>query len=517
MQRLGISLSAMFLTVLGGLVITGIGATTFQVREAMDTRRQEIVSIGKTIVQHIDHELASHSYNVMAMDNLAEDYLSGQVLRRGNPVQGLRFVPEQGGYAPDPAKPGNLGRLVGQGPVPASDAPIIEEMNMAKGLTAIMRAIRARSPDTPWVYYTSAQGFMYLFPAAEADDFYFKPELLNMEFLSGARPLVNPARKTFWTKPYIDEAGKGLMATVSHPIYRGDEFKGSVSIDVSVKNLQYILDLHSLPNAKVVLRSRDGQQLAKGGEQNDIGDGENLDTIELQLSQAPWLIELTISRNYLLQDAMRSQAAQIGAIAVLSITLFYSILLSRSARRLREMAIHDGLTGLYNRRYFDESMRAQFEAARRGGVRLGLILLDVDLFKKFNDAYGHQRGDDALIRVAKALQNTLQRASDQIFRVGGEEFAIVVFMQTDVPLEALLLKLNQAIRNLQLPHRDNPPGYLTISLGATIVDQSNWQTLDAAYRQADEALYAAKAAGRDCFSVAGPVGMFQGRGAEETE
>lgn len=388
------------------------------------------------------------------------------------------------------------------GKIPAADSSIIEEIKMAEGLTPLMRAIRARSPDTPWVYYTSVRGFMYLFPAAEADDFFFKPPLLDMEFVAGARPAANPERRAFWTKPYMDEAGKGLMATISHPIYQGNEFKGSVSIDVSIKNLQYILELHSLPNARVVLRSSDGQLLAQGGEPAGARDEDAMDTVKMNLREAPWALELHISQGYLLREAMRSQAAQISAIAAMIITLFYSILLTRSARRVRELAIHDGLTGLYNRRYFDESLRAHFESARRGLVRLGFILIDVDFFKKYNDSYGHQRGDAALISVARALQNAMQRASDLLFRVGGEEFAVVVFLQDDEQLAPVLEKLKQAVWDLQLPHQGNPPGYLTISLGATIVDQQHWQNLDATYSQADAALYAAKAAGRNGFHIA---------------
>lgn len=505
MQRLFLPASVILLMFLVGVMLAGIGVTIFQVRDSMAAKRVEIIGEGNTIVQHIDHELQNHAYNLMAMHNLAEDYFSGHVCRTGDPLQGLHFIPERNGYAPRPAKPGDLGRMVGQGLVPAPDAPIVDEMKMAEGLTPLMRAIRARSPDTPWVYYTSARGFMYLFPAAEADDFFFKPELLQMEFLSGARPQINPGHKTFWTKPYIDEAGKGLMATISDPIYRGDEFRGSVSIDVSVRNLQYILDLHPLDDVGIVLRSGDGQQLAQGGDGSEIGDGNTVETVTLRLTQAPWSIELHISQNYLLLEAMRSRSAQIGTTIVLFITFFYSILLTRNAHRIRELAIRDGLTGLYNRRYFDESLVIHFELARRGQVRLGFILLDVDFFKKYNDTYGHQRGDQALVQAAKALRNTLKRTSDLIFRVGGEEFVIVIFLQAGEPLEALLLKLNQAIRNLQLPHRDNPPGYLTISLGATIVDQTHWQDMDTAYRQADEALYSAKAAGRDRFSVATPA------------
>ena len=164
---------------------------------------------------------------------------------------------------------------------------------------------------------------------------------------------------------------------------------------------------------------------------------------------------------------------------------------------MREMSIRDGLTGLYNRRHFDEVAGRQFDGARRAGLRQLMILADIDYFKKYNDSYGHQQGDVALRSVAKALQAVLRRGSDQVFRVGGEEFAALVQLQPDEAIAPLLEKLNQAVRDLALPHGQSPMGTVSISVGATVLGQPDWLSVDRAYKQADNALYQAKAQGRD--------------------
>lgn len=507
-QAISARLVSLLLGALTILLAAGTLVAFIRVSRAITTERQELIMAVQALADHIDHELEGHTYNVMAMRNLAEFYLSGYLQRSGNPADRLRYVPEQDGYvSTSPGRgEGHLadGRMAGMGPVPAPDSPVIEEMRMAESLTPLMRAIRDRSPDTPWVYYTSAQSFMYLFPAEEAEDFFFTPKLLEMEFLTGATPQANPSRRFFWTKPYLDEAGKGLMATVSYPIYQADQFKGSVSIDVSVKNLQYIMDLHPLPNINLALVSEDGQQLAHQAPEARLDEAGGLERHRLSLKLAPWHIDVTLAEFHMLQEALKDQAPQIVGVVALAAALSVSALLARHSRRVRVLSIRDGLTGLYNRRFFDEIAPHQFDAARRGMARLGMILADVDYFKNYNDTYGHQQGDMALKGVAKALESSLLRGTDLVFRLGGEEFGILVFMQEQDTLHSILAKLNQAVRDMKMPHKDNPPGYVTISLGAVIIDQREWLHVDAAYQRVDEALYQAKSRGRDCYVLLEP-------------
>ena len=508
-QTIGARLVSLLLGVLAILIAAGILVTFARVGRAITAERQELIKAVQALADHIDHELEGHIYNVMAMRNLAESYLSGYLHRSGNPADRLRFMPEQDGYASSPpgGGEGHLadGRMVGIGPVPAPDSSVIEEMRMAESLTPLMRAIRDRSPDTPWVYYTSAQAFIYLFPAEEAEDFFFTPKMLEMEFLTGATPQANPSHKFFWTKPYLDEAGKGLMATVSYPIYQAAQFKGSVSIDVSVKNLQYIIDMHPLANINIALVSEDGQQLAHRAQKAPLDEAGGDERHRLSLKLAPWHIDVTLDEYHILREALKDQASHIVGEVMLVATLSFSALLARYSHRVRTLSIRDGLTGLYNRRFFDEIGPRQFDAARRGMVRLGMISADVDYFKKYNDTYGHQQGDMVLKGVAKALEQSLLRGTDLVFRLGGEEFCLLVFMQDQDTLHPILAKLNHAVRDMKMPHEGNPPGYVTISLGAVIIDKQGWLNVDAAYQRVDEALYQAKSRGRDCYVLLEPA------------
>ena len=161
------------------------------------------------------------------------------------------------------------------------------------------------------------------------------------------------------------------------------------------------------------------------------------------------------------------------------------------------LSVRDPLTGVYNRRHFDACMRIECSKARRVGTRFGVAILDIDHFKAFNDRYGHHAGDQALRAVAQALGASLQRLSDQPFRIGGEEFAVIAHVERAEQMQRLGEKLCAAIRALAIPHAGSPQGVVTISIGATLVDGASDIDAEGAYQQADAALYRAKEAGRD--------------------
>ena len=497
------------LALMGLLLLLSIGGVVVRVDQRIKERRANVVQTGESLAQILDHELNIHNYNVMALGLLADRLLTHRVKDIENPVVRLFPVPAQDGYASQvPESFGPLatqGRMMGMGPVPQPDASVVEEMTMAVGLTPLMRAIRARSAHIPWVYYTSVSGFMFLFPAQEALGVNFDPEMLEQEFISGARPEVNPDRKIFWSRVYQDIAGKGSMLTASQPIYRDDIFLGSVSIDVSIKSLQRALDLHALPDASIYIYGQDDRPLVFTEALNDSPEEHEHTEVSLPLNSAPWRMELKINQAELVRAAMRDQAVLIGAVAMLALTLLSLILLLRSARRIHQMSIRDGLTGLFNRRHFDTLAPQLFLNAQRSSHALGLAVLDVDFFKKYNDSYGHQQGDVGLRAVAQALSRALHRSSDLVFRVGGEEFAVLVALQDGEHLAQVLERLNQAIRDLDMPHRQHPAGRMTISIGATVVHPCPALSVDEAYKRADDALYQAKSTGRDravCWSPA---------------
>ncbi len=173
---------------------------------------------------------------------------------------------------------------------------------------------------------------------------------------------------------------------------------------------------------------------------------------------------------------------------------------------LRVLADSDGLTGLANRRLFEATLEREVGRARRAGTPFALILTDVDVFKKYNDRYGHVAGDECLRQVAGAIARGARRPADLAARYGGEEFALIL---PDTDLEgamAVAELIREAVYGLQIPHADSPFGRVTLSLGvaAGYPPGGPEQAPDAWVQAADALLYEAKSAGRN--RVAGRSG-----------
>ncbi len=167
-------------------------------------------------------------------------------------------------------------------------------------------------------------------------------------------------------------------------------------------------------------------------------------------------------------------------------------------QRLALASATDALTGLHNRRSFNELFERELNQARREHAPLALCLVDVDLFKNYNDACGHQQGDEALRAVAGVLREALKRAADYAFRIGGEEFALLLTGEKEFgPTRELIESIRIAIEALGIPHPEAPPGHLTASFGLHWVDDVAELEADQIFAAADQALYAAKRGGRN--------------------
>lgn len=158
----------------------------------------------------------------------------------------------------------------------------------------------------------------------------------------------------------------------------------------------------------------------------------------------------------------------------------------------------DGLTGVANRRYLDQYLEREWRRAARSAAQISLIMCDIDYFKAFNDAYGHQSGDCCLKKVASALKDTLQRAGDLIARYGGEEFAIVL-PDTDARGAAVLAEsLRAGVEALGIEHaKSQVSQHVTISLGVATLIPAPGSSYDELISAADKALYRAKQEGRN--------------------
>ncbi|MCP4696710.1 MAG: diguanylate cyclase [Gammaproteobacteria bacterium] len=165
----------------------------------------------------------------------------------------------------------------------------------------------------------------------------------------------------------------------------------------------------------------------------------------------------------------------------------------------RNLSTIDGLTGLSNRRRFDEYLDQEIRRGRRQqNGAISLILMDVDHFKKYNDCYGHLEGDECLKAVASVLKESLERPADLAARYGGEEFVCILSETKPSGAQSIAEKLRKEIENLRIPHQTSPVSdYVTISLGCVTVSLKNEVTPNFLLEKADQLLYQAKGKGRN--------------------
>ena len=171
--------------------------------------------------------------------------------------------------------------------------------------------------------------------------------------------------------------------------------------------------------------------------------------------------------------------------------------LEEANRRLATLSSTDGLTGIANRRHFDEVLANEWQRAVRVRQPLALLMIDVDLFKNYNDHYGHQLGDDCLRKIAEMLLASSRRASDLAARYGGEEFVLIA-VDTDIESARHLAEVvRTSIESLGKPHAGSPFGKVTVSIGVAALIPDNAQQPELLIQRADKALYLAKNQGRN--------------------
>lgn len=184
--------------------------------------------------------------------------------------------------------------------------------------------------------------------------------------------------------------------------------------------------------------------------------------------------------------------------AVLKARIRNHLELKQNRDQLVRLARTDGLTGLYNRRTFDDMLQREWRRLSRTGEPLSVIMIDVDHFKLYNDTYGHGGGDTCLQRVARAAEGALQRPADVIARYGGEEF---IALLPETRLEgaiAVAEAIRVAVANLEIPHSSSKTAtHVTLSLGAGCTTPHADKDPATILELADQQLYAAKAEGRN--------------------
>ena len=244
------------------------------------------------------------------------------------------------------------------------------------------------------------------------------------------------------------------------------------------------------------------QEVVKTGEQLSIPAGHEAAWIEQIIGNlhSECEEEVNLFDGRWLQVRTRPTSEGRTLVVVTDVTRLKNaeLALHSAADQLKHLVRTDSLTGLLNRRAFDEAMEIEIARSARTAAPMSLLLIDVDRFKAFNDEYGHPAGDDALRLVAKHLRGSLKRPADMAARYGGEEFAAIL-PDTDEDGAYLVAEaFRRSVADAKLPHRGSERSVLTASVGvATYMPDNLHRSAAEIIQVADEALYSAKAAGRD--------------------
>ncbi|MDM8552329.1 diguanylate cyclase, partial [Desulfobacterales bacterium HSG2] len=289
------------------------------------------------------------------------------------------------------------------------------------------------------------------------------------------------------------EGGKGFISRI--PIYTGmnrNQYWGLASVVINIDSLYESCGLKSDSSpVTYALRGKDGL-----GENGDVffGDGslfenDNLILLPINLPVGSWILAAVAKDGWNQSPGLSVTFRMIGSLASLIISILIFTLLN-SFKRIHYLALHDPLTGLSNRRLFDEHLKQCIAIARRRQNKFGILYIDLDNFKPVNDEFGHKQGDNVLVAVSERIRASV-RASDIIARVGGDEFILVL---QDVWTPETASKVADKIRRrISRPVRINRENI--VSVGASIgisIYPDNGESPDALIRHADSAMYIAK-------------------------
>ena len=213
--------------------------------------------------------------------------------------------------------------------------------------------------------------------------------------------------------------------------------------------------------------------------------------------------------NTLKYERYSKQILIIFLIMLILVSIFISIYTIRNLKEstilkdmylkeVEKLSITDPLTNIYNKRYFDEIFEQELRRVSRSKRKLIFIIFDIDNFKKYNDNYGHLKGDEALIKVTQIIKEQLRRPDDNLFRVGGEEFAILLKTKNIKDVNRFSDNLIQTVMNLNIKHIDNEEfGCVTISMGVGIISNNSNLSSNEIYDKVDALMYKAKKNGRN--------------------
>ena len=381
-----------------------------------------------------------------------------------------------------------------------NDKELINELTAVLSIDSQFETISKYVNESIWSYYTSKSNFMYLSPAHKIKDFQFNKELYNKPFWSQAKPSVNKEHRQIISEVYMDGAGKGMMITISNPIFIHDKFKGVISIDLGIKELRSLLNLEQNTIGKSYLVD-ENKQLNINIEENiyiesldskgvwEENNGEfsySIPVVEDELYIVHKLQKLELYKSAFLSSLIIN-----GMLFTIAIVIYFSFFLYKSAKKNKELMQLDSLTKLYNRRGFYTLIEPIFAYLQRMDKNYSVIIVDIDFFKKVNDTYGHKIGDEVIQSISHILRS-LNRKDTLCARWGGEEFLVFVQDVDSKITQTITTRIHNSINSIKHSQKNLT---ITVSIGTCTSDTS--EDFETVFSKADEALYRAKETGRN--------------------
>ncbi|WP_179874542.1 diguanylate cyclase [Bacillus sp. AFS002410] len=405
------------------------------------------------------------------------------------------------------------------------------ELELAEELNPYFAEAYHSFPNIAWIYYTSASGFMNLYPFVPSSDYTFSKDSLKGETFKMGTIKENPNRSVYWSRPYLDRAGKGMMVTVCAPVDANGLYIGTISIDLTFQMLskqlseEYssiladgkgdviassvssFLSQNKLSNISQLdsFHPKVFKQLVQKVPSNQLKTIHGVQVIKKDVPGTDWTFYYVLTQ----REKIHQISVKLG-IVVLFTTLVLWIFWIAEKRKLAEnklkalvneladdnselhaLSIKDSLTGVFNRRGIEQ--RIQLEVNKNEQQDLSFILFDIDSFKQINDCYGHSIGDFVLKESANVIGHSI-RVHDAIGRWGGEEF-ILILAHTgyEHALDmAERLRQNIASHSYEIEGKVIP---VTITFGVSVYNPK--RSVKECIDRADQAMYKGKQNGKN--------------------
>jgi diguanylate cyclase (GGDEF)-like protein len=278
------------------------------------------------------------------------------------------------------------------------------------------------------------------------------------------------------------------------------------------KNWSYYHSIYKTHNEKMIV-DKISQDIEKSFKNLTLGEVNEI------IAKVEFLINYEIDaaqnqrKEFLAQYDQMKQYLTYNLIAIILFTFIFVvwivIQLNKHQSQLEELnnrykieSITDGLTKMYNRAYFDMIFDKMTDITREYNSNSAFIMIDIDFFKQYNDTYGHDKGDEVLKVFARTLKQYFNRELEYVFRLGGEEFGVIMFDTDEKIVRGCLDGFKESLEKLKIEHKKNQASsYVTASMGVVIIEPSNTMIPRELYKAADQKLYQSKENGRDQYTI----------------